>query len=726
MLQIRSNIIIAMGVEFVKKGKLTGAALTSLIYLYLSSGEATASSINDVDTDSLLSDMQNGYIDDSNYEEAKEIISRIKRNKEVDHQHYRIYIQDSEDVPEWIRTNFKADIGANNVAVAEERKIAELDENIDNDNVDRTSEIVDSNNEIEASIVVCDEVCISDTDNASLDIIDKEKNKVEINSEEKTTQSVITSATEDTIYSVADNYDKKVFSLSDFDTLRKNAEAELNGYLKRHIGAGALRLLVVKLKWQNKYSYDEKVAYLIGYGAAINKSDLPESAKHELIDMMCQVFSDDKSYKKEKSQYVPSSNDYNFLPISDIEFRLDDKIDEGEIYYLLPELKKKVINIAALSRNIQYINERGTKVLEVQFQPLDGGKYKAIVLAKSNKADNISISEANTGNVYSGKWKTSIRYNNNNFTHKGDSLAFVASASPNKYDNVYQLYAMYSYFLPIWGDDISFYYGYSNSDLGVVSHIGGYDIVAHGKAESAGIAYHKNFIYKSNKKSILSIGLDYKHYTGGHEFEYNGIPWVLSKYDVVDNSISVEYSSNIKTSKSALSYSFGLAYGIGGDKDSFSSYRYNAEPGYLIGKAGLQYFNRLPGDGFLIFRINGQYTKNNLLTIDQIGAGGANTVRGFSENIANGDIGYIASLELYTPPIGKFGRFLAFIDTSYLCNNTYNIGEMHKELSSVGIGYRLWAQDGWNISINYGKSIRKIGVSDDSLQPYHLFISKSF
>ena len=444
-----------------KKGKLTGAALTSLIYLYLSSGEVAASSVNNVDADRLLSDIQNSCIDDSNYDEAKEIISRIKRNKEVDSQYHRIYIQDSEDVPEWIRTNFRVDNDINAITVAEERKIAEADEIVDNDKVDCISEIADYNNGIEISTVACDKVCNNDTDNTSLEVIDKGKNKVEINGEEKNAQNVITSVTKDNVYSVADNLDKKVVSLSDFDTLRKNAETELGGYLKRHIGANALRLLVVKLKWQNKYSYNEKVAYLIGYGAAINKSDLPESTKHELIDMMCQVFSDDKSYKKENSQTTSSGNAYNFLPISDIEFRLDDKTDEDEIYCLLPELKKKVINIPALSHNIQYINEHGTRVLEVQFQPLDDGKYKAIVLAKAIKADNISISEANTGNVYSGKWKTSIRYNNNNFTHKGDTLAFVASASPNKCNNVYQLYAMYNCFLPVLGDDISFYYGYS-------------------------------------------------------------------------------------------------------------------------------------------------------------------------------------------------------------------------------------------------------------------------
>ena len=68
---------------------------------------------------------------------------------------------------------------------------------------------------------------------------------------------------------------------------------------------------------------------------------------------------------------------------------------------------------------------------------------------------------------------------------------------------------MYDWFLPVLGDDISFYYGYSNSDLGVVSNIGGYDIVAHGKAESAGIAYHKNFIYKSNKCIFNNVDILY-------------------------------------------------------------------------------------------------------------------------------------------------------------------------------------------------------------------------
>lgn len=77
---------------------------------------------------------------------------------------------------------------------------------------------------------------------------------------------------------------------TDINILMSEAEEYMSSIIKRDLGRETIRLLVVRLKWQNQYSYEDKVDQLIGYGQAVNKSDLPENVKKDIIDMMCNTF----------------------------------------------------------------------------------------------------------------------------------------------------------------------------------------------------------------------------------------------------------------------------------------------------------------------------------------------------------------------------------------------------------------------------------------------------
>ena len=77
---------------------------------------------------------------------------------------------------------------------------------------------------------------------------------------------------------------------TDINILMSEAEEYMSSIIKRDLGRETIRLLVVRIKWQNQYSYEDKVDQLIGYGQAVNKSDLPENVKKDIIDMMCNTF----------------------------------------------------------------------------------------------------------------------------------------------------------------------------------------------------------------------------------------------------------------------------------------------------------------------------------------------------------------------------------------------------------------------------------------------------
>ena len=57
----------------------------------------------------------------------------------------------------------------------------------------------------------------------------------------------------------------------------------------------------------------------------------------------------------------------------------------------------------------------------------------------------------------------------------------------------------------------------------------------------------------------------------------------------------------------------------------------------------------LPFKSLGIFKLNGQYSPNSLISSEQFQIGGASSVRGFDEGLVIGDIGYNLSLETITP-----------------------------------------------------------------------------
>ncbi|MEE1361114.1 MAG: ShlB/FhaC/HecB family hemolysin secretion/activation protein [Selenomonadaceae bacterium] len=414
------------------------------------------------------------------------------------------------------------------------------------------------------------------------------------------------------------------------------------------------------------------------------------------------------------------------LDISKVEFKLDKNTTEKEIKNFFPELNNQKINIEMLSKKIQYLNENSNIKIEAEFQPQENNSYKVTVIAKKEVSDKFYIGLSNTGNVNTGRWKTAFNYYNKNITNNADSLSLSFITSPHNIENVYQIYSGYNHFFPSLGDNLNLYYSYSNSTLGTVATIGNIDIFAHGSAENMGVHYYRNLKYSSTKKTIFDIGFDYKHYKGGHEFNYGGKTWVFNNYDIINKSASITYSNFIRNKVYDFKYSISYLRGLGGDEDAFNNYRTNAEINYNIIQYNLNYVHRFNTGYMLLAKFNGQFTRDNLITVEQLGAGGNSTVCGYKEGSANGDYGYIGNFELYTPEILKDQRIVLFTDYASLFNNTYNIGERNKRLWSVGIGYRMWQKNGWEISINYAKNLCNIGVSESSIQPWNINITKFF
>lgn len=61
--------------------------------------------------------------------------------------------------------------------------------------------------------------------------------------------------------------------------------------------------------------------------------------------------------------------------------------------------------------------------------------------------------------------------------------------------------------------------------------------------------------------------------------------------------------------------------------------------------------------------LRGQHSSDALIPGEQFGIGGSSLVRGLEEREGTGDRGYVATLEVTTPPIAPGTRLVAFADT---------------------------------------------------------------
>lgn len=177
--------------------------------------------------------------------------------------------------------------------------------------------------------------------------------------------------------------------------------------------------------------------------------------------------------------------------------------------------------------------------------------------------------------------------------------------------------------------------------------------------------------------------------------------------DITVHPLSATYTGVRRGAQSELSFNAGLSVNLSGGNDGkaedFQRSRAPATDRYSILRYGLNYLRQLGDDWQMRAAFNGQHTGNALVSGEQYGVGGADTVRGYQLREVASDRGYALQAELYTPELGpRLGfsdnqrlRLLAFVDGGSVWRNHALPGElMHDSIGSAGVGMR------WN----YGKT----------------------
>lgn len=418
-----------------------------------------------------------------------------------------------------------------------------------------------------------------------------------------------------------------------------------------------------------------------------------------------------------------------FVAVSNITVTGNQKMTESEVLDLLPELKRTLVSIHRLSQQIQLVNDTGALKLRTNFVP-DGENYHVTVSVEEKKNDHVYITVDNTGNTYTGDWRLTTSYLNTNASHHADTIGVAAVTSPGHWDDVKQAAVSYKMLFPKEMGSLVFTASWSDVDLGsVYSEPELLDYTASGRSVAVGVHGQKYISYTSRNKDFWDFGIDHKSYDNKNTLTFLGVPLDFD-YNFAVTMFSTSFIHNDRSNHHSFIYSLGAATNLGGDKDDYQQATPNSDKNFLLWKASAAYQYKTNSDWLFGLRLHGQYTNSNVVSTEQLGAGGRYTVRGFNERTISADTGLVGSFEIFTPEWIKNSRFVLFYDYGTLHNNNEWLAFQSETLGSVGLGYRFTDdKNGISLRLEYAKivdDVREDLLGRQGHKNWNVIFTKSF
>ncbi|MBP5199683.1 MAG: ShlB/FhaC/HecB family hemolysin secretion/activation protein [Schwartzia sp.] len=405
------------------------------------------------------------------------------------------------------------------------------------------------------------------------------------------------------------------------------------------------------------------------------------------------------------------------------------RMTEDEVKALLPELKKDTVNIRRLSRQIQMVNDTGSMKLGADFRP-SGDSFQVTVSVEEKKSERVNVTVDNAGNIYTGDWRATVSYLATNATHHADTFGAALVSSPGHWDDVKQAALSYRMLFPKESGSLLFTASWSDVDLGsIYAEPGLLNYTAGGRSIAVGVHGQKYLSYTSRNKDFWDFGLDHKSYDNDNTLTFLGQP-INFDYNFAVAMLSAHFIHTDRSNRHAFTYSVGAAANLGGSKDDYRQATPMCDNNFVLWKAAASYQHRTPGDWIFGARLHGQYTSSNVVSTEQLGAGGLYTVRGFNERTISADTGLIGSLEIFTPEFVPHSRFVVFADYGALHNNNEYLAFGSETLGSVGLGYRYYDDRlGLSLRLEYAKIVDDVNrdlLGNEGHKNWNLVLTKSF
>lgn len=397
---------------------------------------------------------------------------------------------------------------------------------------------------------------------------------------------------------------------------------------------------------------------------------------------------------------------------------LEGKVDRlkilGSRYYTLGEIKSKVSdfaegsvpNFTEVQKQLAAVNKSpDRKVTPVLRPSKTPGRVEVDLKVEDTLPVHASLELNNkySYNTTETRLSGTVRYTN--LWQKDHSLGVSFQITPQDLNEVKVLSA--TYVVPREsGDYFAAYAVVSKSNIGAVG-----DISVVGNGVIVGARYIRPLPSVPGYNHSLTAGIDYK------DFQES----VLLGADVSNNPIayaplSLSYDSNLNGESSitqlGAAVNFGIR-GLGNDEKEFSLKRAGGRADYAYLKLSLKHTQKLYHQWQVVGRVSGQVSSVPLISNEQLGIGGSDTVRGYYESNSFGDQGVTGSFEVRSPSLAKYISsnindlyWAGFVDAGYaalidpLPAQTPNFN-----LSSVGAGLYMKALRGFSANVEFAQAL---------------------
>ena len=299
-----------------------------------------------------------------------------------------------------------------------------------------------------------------------------------------------------------------------------------------------------------------------------------------------------------------------------------------------------------------------------------------------------------------------------------DDAIFGNPSLPGRPDDARFIAHSASYIIPLpWHHRLTFYGFYARSTPRLPSTFN-----QTGVSDQASFRYTIPLVVSTAQSHEIRFGYDFKQ--SNNNLEFGGAQVSQGNADI--DQFAFEYSGRIADPWGSTSLNGLLVVSPGGitqdnNDAAFQSSgagRPGATANYFYGQIGAERLTNLPLAMSWDVRGLVQRSASNLLSSEQFAIGGDTTVRGYDQDKALGDNGWLLSNELRSPvwslfaPSGEFAdRFqvLGFVDVGHVASRTPQQNQPdHATLSSVGVGFRYGLGRFVTVRADYGWQLTRL------------------
>lgn len=308
----------------------------------------------------------------------------------------------------------------------------------------------------------------------------------------------------------------------------------------------------------------------------------------------------------------------------------------------------------------------------------------------------------NSGTPDTGRGRAMGLFQNHNLFDRDHVLSLAYTTSPEQSRDVNQFGLFYRAPVYEYGGMVTG--SYSRSSVGSGALGNGQEIT--GSGTTMGLHYTHFFHPEGQFRTNLSVGVDDRLFKAP---AIGGV--VLPTGDVRSRPVKVEYNVQYDpqwgNANWSIAYARNLPSGSMNTDAAYAANRAGADSSWAAWTLSYGAVARLGSGGWLL-NANGraQYASEPLISGEQYGLGGANSVRGLDERAVAGDSGVSLSLEVLTPEIRKGLRALGFVEGGHVRRHSPVVGTSAREnLLSVGLGLRYTKEKFGSFSLDYGRIV---------------------